>query len=87
LRITLDLSIREEERHRDKSAYDHRAAATPKVLGFAHVAGEDGAGDGAKVGEGVVAPDFAVGEAAELGAAGADVDGEEDVVEGIGEAD
>ena len=87
LRITLDLRVREKERHRDESADDHRAAAAPEVLGPAHVAGEDGAGDGAEVGEGVVAPDFAVGEAAELGAAGADVDWEEDVVEGVGEAD
>jgi len=87
LRITLDLGVREKERHRDQSTYDHRAATAPEVLGLAHVAGEDGAGNGAEVGEGVVAPDLAVGEAAELRAAGADVDGQEDVVEGIGEAD
>jgi hypothetical protein len=87
LRIALDLRVREKERHRDQGTYDHRAAAAPEVLGPAHVAGEDGAGDGAEVGEGVVAPDLAVGEAAELGAAGADVDGQEDVVEGVGEAD
>jgi hypothetical protein len=87
LRITFDLRVREKERHRDESADDHRAAAAPEVLGPAHVAGENGAGDGAEVGEGVVAPDLAVGEAAELCAAGADVDWEEDVVEGVGEAD
>ena len=87
LRITLDFGVREKERHRNESTDYHGTAAAPEVLGLAHVAGEDGAGDGAEVGEGVVAPDFAVGEAAELGAAGADVDGEEDVVEGVGEAD
>jgi hypothetical protein len=86
LRITLDLRVREEERHRDQRAYDHRAAAAPEVFGFAHEPCQDGAGDGAEVGDGVVAPDLAVGEAAELGAAGADVDWEEDVVEGVGEA-
>jgi hypothetical protein len=87
LRITLDFGVRKEECHCDESTDDHGAAAAPEVLGPAHVAREDGAGDGAEVGEGVVAPDLAVGEAAELRAAGADVDWEEDVVEGVGEAD
>lgn len=85
--IALHFSVGEKEHHRDQSAYDHRAAAAPEVLGFAHEACQDGAGDRAEVADGVVAPDFAVAEAAELCAAGADVDGEEDVVEWVGEAD
>ena len=61
LRITLDFSVSEEKRHRDQSADDHCAAAAPEVFGFAHEACEDGAGDRAEVGDGVVAPDLAVG--------------------------
>ena len=32
LRITLDLRVREEECHRDRCAYDHRAATAPEEL-------------------------------------------------------
>ena len=38
LRIILHFGVREEERHRDQSTYDHRAAAAPEVFGFAHEA-------------------------------------------------
>ena len=49
LRIVLDLSIREKERHGDQGAYDHRASTTPEVLGFAHESCQNGAGDRAEV--------------------------------------
>jgi len=87
LGIALDFGVGEEKCHGDQGADDHCAAPAPEVLGATHEAGQDGTGDGAQVGDGVVAPDLAVGETTELGAARADVDGEEDVVERVGEAD
>jgi hypothetical protein len=87
LGVALDFGVGEEECHGDQSADDHGATSAPEPLGATHEAGQDGTGNGAQVGDGVVAPDFAVSEATELGAAGPDVDGEEDVVERIGKAD
>jgi hypothetical protein len=60
LSIALDFCVREEESHGDEGADDHCAAAAPEVLGSTHVACQYGAWDGAQVGDGVVAPDFAV---------------------------
>jgi hypothetical protein len=60
LGVALDFCVREEESHGDESADDHCAAAAPEVLGPAHVACQDGAWDGAQIGDGIVAPDLAV---------------------------
>jgi hypothetical protein len=86
LSVALDFRVRKEECHGDQSADDHRASSAPEELGATHEAGQDGTGDGAQVGEGIVAPDLTVGETAELGATGADVDWEEDVVKRVGKS-
>jgi hypothetical protein len=85
LGVALDFRVCKEESHGDESADNHGATSAPEVLGATHVACQDGTRDGTQVGDGVVAPDFAVCKAAELSATGADVDWEEDVVERVGE--
>lgn len=86
LRITPDLRVGEEECHGNESAYDHCPATTPEVFGAAHEACQHRARNPTQVRDGIVAPDLAVSQATELGASCADVDGEEDVEERIGEA-
>lgn len=86
LSIALDFGVGEEESHGDQSADDHRAASAPEVLGATHEAGQNGTWDGAQVGDGIIAPNLAVGETTQLSAASADIDWEEDVVERVGES-
>lgn len=75
LRIRAHLRIRKKERHGEHGADDHGAAAAPEIAAVAHETREDGRGHAREVGRSVVLPGFALADAAELGAAGFEVDG------------
>lgn len=59
LRVRAHLRVGEEEGHGDQRADDHGASPAPEEATLTHEACEDGAGDGAQIRDGVVAPLFA----------------------------
>jgi len=87
LGVALYFGVGEEESHGDQGPDDHGAASAPEVLGATHEASQDGTGNGAQVGDGVVAPNLAVGETTKFSATSTDIDGEEDVVERVSKSD
>lgn len=56
LRVIPDLSVCEKESHGDERADDHGSSSAPEEFASAHEACQDRRGDGACVGDGIVAP-------------------------------